>query len=96
MKKTNEETIKNVLKEWIQSSNLKPKLNQARVVKYWEELMGPTIAGYTRQIYVSKGKLFIVLDSAPLRQELSFGKEKIMSMINAELGEDFVKEVIIR
>jgi hypothetical protein len=36
------------------------------------------------------------IDSAALRQELSFGRDKILKMINQELGEQYLEEVIIR
>ena len=96
MRKSNEESLKEVLKAWIDSSNLKPKLNQTKIVKYWEDLMGPTIAGYTSQIFVVKNKLYIYIESAPLKQELNYAKEKIKSLMNEELGEEFILEVIIR
>jgi hypothetical protein len=31
-----------------------------------------------------------------LRQELSYGKEKIQKILNEELGEEYITEVIIR
>jgi hypothetical protein len=40
--------------------------------------------------------LYVELTSAVLREELSYGKEKIISMINDELGREVVKEVILR
>ncbi|MAS52953.1 MAG: hypothetical protein CMD20_07095 [Flavobacteriales bacterium] len=40
------------------------------------------------------GKLLIRLDSAALRNELSFGKSKIVKSLNDELGTEIVKEII--
>ncbi|MEO1434926.1 MAG: hypothetical protein AAFV80_05275 [Bacteroidota bacterium] len=36
------------------------------------------------------------LESAALRQELSYGRDKIKKVLNEELGEEYIKEVIIR
>ena len=38
--------------------------------------MGKAIANYTKDIKLRKNKLYLTIESAPLKQELSFGKEK--------------------
>ncbi len=80
----------------LEQYRLKGKLNQSRIRNQWERMMGPSIAGYTRDIKLYRGKLFITIESAALRQELSYGKEKIKRNLNEELGEEAIKEVVIR
>ncbi|MCR9102233.1 MAG: DUF721 domain-containing protein [bacterium] len=92
----NQTTLKEALKAMLEHYKLKGKLNQSRIRHQWEEMMGPSIANYTRDIKLYKGKLFIIIDSAPLRQELSYGKEKIKRLLNEQLGEEAIQEVIIR
>lgn len=92
----NETTLKEALKAMLEHYKLKGKLNQSKIRHHWEEMMGPSIANYTQDIRLQKGKLYIVINSAPLRQELSYGKEKIKRLLNEELGEEAIKEVIIR
>lgn len=96
MKKTNDEPIKDILKQFVNDYKHKPKMNKAKIVGMWEEIMGKTIAGYTRELQVHQGKLYIYIDSSSLRQELSFSKEKIKQLVNEELKEEFIREVIIR
>ena len=62
----------------------------------WEKLMGKTISTYTSNIRLRKNVLYLTILSAPLKHELSFGKEKIKSLLNDEIGEEVVKEVVIR
>jgi len=95
MKKYNDQKIKDVLAEMYNSRRLKPKLDQLKVKSIWENMMGPSINKYTREVSLRKGKLMVQIDSAPLKQELSFGKEKIIKMMNEEIGEVVVKEVVI-
>ena len=96
MQDANNQSLKNVLKDLVETYRLKSKLNETRIYNIWEEAMGPMIANYTKEIKIRKNKLYLTIESAPLRQELSFGKEKIKKLLNAELGEDFIKEVVIR
>jgi hypothetical protein len=45
-------------------------------------------------VYVSKGKLFVRLTSAPLKQELVMAKTRVLELLNAEVGSEAVTEVI--
>ncbi len=72
------------------------KLNETKIRQIWSEKMGTTINNYTRELQLRKGKLFISITSAPLKQELTYDRQKIMEMMNRELNGDFVKDVIVR
>ena len=96
MKRHNDQIIKDVLKDMVDTFKLRSKLNQTKIKTLWSSMMGPGIAGYTKDIYIRGNKIFIQIESAPLRQELSMGKEKIKKIINEELGEEYIEEVIIR
>lgn len=95
MKRHNDQKIDEVLKEMLKTYRLESKLNQTRIKSLWESLMGPNISRYTKDIIIRRSKLFLTLESSPLKQELSMGKEKIRKIINDELGEEFIKEVVI-
>ena len=84
------------MQDMLQEFRLKPHLDETRVKMLWEELMGKTIATYTSAITVRKNVLYITILSAPLKHELSYAKDKIKSLLNAEMGEDYVKDVVIR
>ena len=92
----NQHSLKDVLKEMVETMKWKEHLNETKVREVWKEKMGTTINQYTREISMRKGKLFISLTSAPLKHELSYEKEKILTMMNHELGGKYVTEVIIR
>ncbi|MBU6343530.1 MAG: DUF721 domain-containing protein [Bacteroidetes bacterium] len=94
--KKNDTTLQDALKEMLQEYKLAPQLNEARIKVLWEQLMGKTINTYTSGISVRKQVLYLTIVSAPLKHELSFAKEKIISLLNEELGEQFIQEVVIR
>ena len=94
MQRKNDETsLKDALMALLKSYRLERGYHLTKIQKVWPKRMGPVVAGYTREIRLRGKTLFIHLDSAPLRQELSLGKEKIRQMLNEELGEPFIKEV---
>ncbi|MCB0570358.1 MAG: DUF721 domain-containing protein [Phaeodactylibacter sp.] len=92
----NEFTLKEALKAMIEQYRLKGKLHQNRIQHLWEKLMGPSVASYTREVRLNRNKLYLTIDSAALRQELSYGKDKIKKILNEQLGEEYIQDVIIR
>jgi len=96
MKKRNDFTLAEAMKAMIEEYRLGSQLNEARVKSLWNERMGKTISTYTSDVTLRRNVLYISILSAPLRQELTYAKEKIRTMMNEALGEEFVKEVVIR
>ena len=96
MKKKNDLSLQDAMKDMIQELRIGPQLSETRVKSLWEELMGKTISTYTSNISVRKNVLYLTILSAPLKQELSYAKDKIKLRLNEELGEEFIKEVVIR
>ncbi len=95
MKRHNDQKINEVLKDMLKAYKLESRLNQTKVKGLWESLMGPGINRYTKDIVIRRNKLFVTLNSSPLKQELSLGREKIKNIINEKLGEEFIQEVVI-
>lgn len=96
MKKKNDLSLQEAMQNMIQKYHLEPQLNETRVKMLWEKLMGKTISTYTSNIQLRKNVLYLTILSAPLKHELSFGKEKIKSLLNDEIGEEVIKDVVIR
>lgn len=96
MKKKNDLSLQEAMQAMLQQYRLEPQLKETQVKMLWEKLMGKTISTYTSNIQVRKNVLYLTILSAPLKQELSYGKDKIKSLLNDEIGEEFIKEVVIR
>ncbi|RZJ30834.1 MAG: DUF721 domain-containing protein [Flavobacterium sp.] len=93
---SNDSPIGDILKEIITSNKLQPGMDQVDVKDAWKNLMGNGVNSYTRNIALKGSTLYVELTSAVLREELSYGKAKIISMINVELGREIVKYVVLR
>ena len=92
----NEQPLKSAIGEFLKVSRLSGKLAEHKVIEGWEKLMGKMIAKHTTHISISNKKLYLQLDSAPLRQELFFSREKLIKMLNEEAGEEVIREIVFR
>ena len=97
MKKTNsEKPLKVLIDQMLRAYGLGNKLDEISLLKSWEKVVGKMIARHTSDLYFKDGKLFISLDSAPLRQELSYAKSKLIEKLNEEAGKTMVTEIILK
>lgn len=92
----NDSSVGDVLKHIIEANKLQPGIDQIAVKEAWISLMGNGVNSYTKDVTLRKNMLYVELTSAVLRQELSYGKEKIIRMINEEFRRDIVKEIVFR
>ncbi len=98
MSKRNNEhiSIKEALKEFVETNKLEKGLDKVNVADAWATLMGNGITKYTTAVKLERDTLFVQLTSSVLREELSYGKQKIIDLINEELGKEIVKKLILR
>ncbi len=94
MNKTNEHTLKQVIEELIKAYNLDDKLKETNLTDCWEKIVGKMIAKHTNSLSLHKKILYVKLDSAALRNELSFSKQKIIKLINKEVKEDIIEQIV--
>ena len=88
--------LKDVLKEFVNKNNLQDGLNKVDVKDAWENLMGKGVNNYTTSVSLKNNTLYVTLSSSVLREELSYGKEKIINMLNEELGKELIEKLILR
>ena len=84
------------LQQFLNKSKLKTVVQAMQIEDVWEKIMGKTVAKYTDKIQIVGTILFVTTVIAPLKNELLYQKDKIIEMVNLELGEKVIKEVVIR
>lgn len=89
-------SISDALKEFVEANKLETGLNKVNAFDAWTKLMGNGVNHYTTSVQLERDTLYIQLSSSVLREELSYGKEKIIAMLNEELGKDIIKKLILR
>ena len=88
--------IKSILNNIIDKSSLKVGLNNVKIQSIWKKMMGSNINSYTSDISLKKRTLYVKLSSSVLREELSYGKEKIIKILNEEFGEVIIDKIVLR
>lgn len=93
MKRTYPKQIASIIDEAMNRAGLTDTLNEQRASAAWIDVVGPAINRYTYRRYVEKGVMHVYITSAPLKNELSFNREKLIAAINRQVGVDVVKEI---
>ena len=93
---SNESSISDVLKQFIEVNKLESGMDKIEVEQAWKNLMGNGVNTYTKEVILKGTILYVSLTSAVLREELSYGKDKIIKMINEEMGKEVVKSIVLR
>lgn len=89
-------SVQDVLKIFIEGNKLDAGIDNINVKAAWVRLLGPGIESYTLDVFLKRQTLYVALSSPIVREELSYGKEKIIKMINEDLRKEVVKELILR
>ncbi|MBE0638772.1 MAG: DUF721 domain-containing protein [Bacteroidales bacterium] len=93
---SNEQTLGEVLKQLIASYRFEGKLKEASLISSWESVVGEMIAKHTVQLRISKKVLYVEVDSAALRNELTYAREKIKKALNRKVKDNVIDEVVFR
>ena len=95
-RKSNTETMQSLMMRLLAAYGLKDGMDKYRLIESWEKILGPYIAGKTEKIELKKGKLYIKLNSAALRNELSVSKSKLIIKLNDFLEKKVIQDIIFR
>lgn len=87
-----DELVEAVLKQM----GLYQKFKEREVCNVWPEVVGQMIASRTKSVSVSDGRLLVVFTSAVVRNEILMVKDGLVKALNDRLGEQIIKDIIIK
>ncbi len=93
---TEHRTLSEVLKDFVTENRLEDGLDKIDARDAWVNLMGNGVNNYTTNVVLKNDTLYVSLSSAVLREELSYGKDKMIKMLNESLGKDLIKHIVLR
>lgn len=86
--------LEEAFQDLLKSYHLEATFLEKVLLASWEKLMGKTIANRTSNLYIKDKKLFVKIDSGPVKKELQLNKSKVIALIESEVGKGIVDEVI--
>ena len=96
MRRNNAEQIGEVIRKFFRQNGLESPLNEYRLVDAWKDVVGPTIARYTSNLYIKNQILYVHLTSATVRQELMMGRDILVRRLNEKVGAQVIVNIIFR
>ncbi|NOQ27149.1 MAG: DUF721 domain-containing protein [Bacteroidales bacterium] len=96
MRKKNTQKIDDVVREYLKAFKIDDKLKEVRLIKSWDDIVGKTIARSTSNIYINNRKLFVILKSSVIRNELFMLREGLKKALNDKAGEIIIDEIILK
>ncbi|MBR4519911.1 MAG: DUF721 domain-containing protein [Paludibacteraceae bacterium] len=93
MKRKEAQSLDSIIAEWIRANGLEKPMLEHRVVAQWAEILGPTIARYSRDLEVKDGMLRVRITNAALRQELFEQRFRLIQKLNEAVGGEAIKDI---
>jgi len=94
-RENNSFSVKDLMQSFIMENNLSKGMRKLKVEETWAEMMGPGVMAHTTSVKLQNKTLIIQLTSSVLREELSYGKEKIIKMMNEKVGEGVISKLML-
>ena len=86
--------INNLVKNLIEKSPYKHKLQQANVVNLWNRVMPTVVTRRTEQIYIKESKIFVKISSGPLRHELQCTKYQVLELLKMDNSDFLITDIV--
>ncbi len=96
MQRRNEQSIGEILREYLKLSQLESRVFEARIAEVWQEALGDRITLETERIHLQSGILFVTLKSPSLKNDMMMRRTSILTALNEKLGGNIIKSVVIR
>lgn len=93
-----DEHISDALKRYLATDNkrLSDKYLESKIKEILKTKLGDLLGSYTTDVMFKNGRLFLTLNSAPLKNELLHGRQKLIKLLNDELGGQYLKDLIVK
>ncbi|NVN92364.1 MAG: DUF721 domain-containing protein [Desulfuromonadales bacterium] len=88
--------LSDLLQDGLAVCGLGERLREIDVWRFWSEVVGPVVASRAQPVRIINGTLTVAVSSGPWMQELSFLKGMMKDKLNARLGSELVKDIILR
>ena len=96
MKRSEAKSVGQILDEMIAATGNTVTYDRQRVCYLWSEVVGPAINRYTSRRYIDeRGVMHVHIDSAALKNELSYLRDTLVRQLNEAAGKEVINAIII-
>jgi predicted nucleic acid-binding Zn ribbon protein len=96
MSSENVRSLQAILEQFLRERGLDKKLREHSVPDIWQELIGENAARVSQVRRFEHGQLMVEVHAPVWRTELLLRREEIRKKINERIGQEMVREIIIR
>ncbi len=96
MERQDAQTIGEILNQYFKINQIQNHAFGEKIASIWQESLGNDITLATSRIFLQGGYLFVELSSPSLKTELMMQRTFIKNTLNKKLGNEIIKEVVIR
>ena len=96
MRRSNTQSLSQVIREFVKGSSIEYKLKETDVIQSWEELLGKTVSSYTKNLAIKNKVMYVEITSSVVKNELFMMREEIRKKINERAGEEIIKTIIFK
>lgn len=96
MLRTQAKSIGELIRQYLRVTQIEAHVFEGRIAEVWQATLGDVITRETERIHLNNGVLFVELRSAALKQELMMRRTAIRNALNEKLGQEIIKQVVVR
>ena len=96
MSDPNQSTIGELIKAFYEEKRGPGYLDEVKVIKGWNGVVGLFIAQYTKDLFIKDGVLLVRLTSDSLRTELGYSKSLLLKNLNQLVGYELLKDIVFK
>jgi predicted nucleic acid-binding Zn ribbon protein len=88
------EKIDSVLSSYLSKRGYYSYVKEYIAISHWKEIVGEEISSISKCIGIENNVLYVAIDSAPWRQEISFLKKDILNKIKFVSQCNTIKDIV--
>jgi len=95
MRRTNTESIAQLVTELFGKYKIDSKIGEARIIAAWPEVLGP-LAKPTDELHIKNKVLFANLSSSVIRNELYMMRSTLLRQLNEKAEKEVITDIVFR
>ena len=96
MKKTNAESIRDVMYQYLRENGLEMPLNEYRIIQAWNDVLGDAISRNTKDLRIYNQVLYATIESSALTNELLMRRTGLIKILNERVGAQVITKIIFK